>query len=80
MRGAVRTTASVASTLPGMNTNSCSLRFDNARATHSEFGRQPWSGCPTRSIAVTSETIVFMKFDSTVPLLRRGHGIEVRIS
>jgi hypothetical protein len=79
MRGAVRTTASVASTLPKANTNSCPPRFDNARATHSEFGRQPWNGGPTRSMAVTSEIIVFMKFDSTVPLPRRGHGIDVRI-
>jgi hypothetical protein len=78
MRGSVRTTASVASTLLEMNTNSCPLRFDNARATHSKFGRQPWSGCPTPSMAITSEIIVFMKFDSAV--LLQGHGIEVRIN
>ena len=79
MRGSVRTTASVASTLTKVNTNSYPLRFDNARATPSAFGRQPWNDCPTRSIAVTSEIIIFMKFDSTVLLLKRGHGIEVRI-
>jgi hypothetical protein len=79
MRGSVRTTASVASTLLAMNTNSYPLRFDNARATHSAFGRQPWNDCPTRSMAVTSEIIIFTKFDSTVLLSRRGHGIELRI-
>ena len=79
MRGAVRTTASVASTLLAMNTNSYPLRFDNARATQSAFGRQPWNDCPTRSMAVTSEIIIFTKFDSTVLLSRRGHGIELRI-
>jgi hypothetical protein len=79
MRGAVRTTASVASTLPGTNTNSYPLRFDNARATHSTSGRRPWTGCPTRAIAVTSGIIIFTTFDSTVLSSRRGHGIEVRI-
>ena len=76
MRGSVRTTASVASTLTKVNTNSYPLRFDNARATPSAFGRQPWNGCPTRSMAVTSRIIIF---DSTVLLSKRGHGIEVRI-
>jgi hypothetical protein len=79
MRGALRTTASVASTLPGMNTNSYPLRFDNARTTHSKLGRQPRNGYPTRAMAVASEIFIFTKFDSTVLPSKRGHGIEVRI-
>ena len=77
MRGAVRKTASVASTL--LETNSYPLRFDGARATHSEFGHQPRNGYATRSMAVTSGIIVFMKFDSTVLLPRRNRGIGIRI-
>jgi hypothetical protein len=78
MRGAVRTTASVASTLAGMNANSCPLRFDDVRATHLKFGREPQHGCPTRAMAVTSEIIIFTKSDSTVLLIKRGHGTEIR--
>ena len=79
MRGSVRTTASVASTLTKVNTNSYPLGFDNARALHSAFGHQPRDGCPIRSMAVPSGIIIFTKLDSTVLLLKRGHGIEVRI-
>jgi len=70
MRGFVRTTASVASTLTKVNTNSYPLRFDNARATPSAFGRQPRNGCPMRSMAVTSGIIIVTKFDSTVLLFK----------
>jgi hypothetical protein len=76
--GSVQAAASVASTHPGMSTNARPLRF--ARAADSEFGRKPRNGCPTRSMAVTSEINVFMNFDHPVVLPKRGHGIEVRIN
>jgi hypothetical protein len=62
-----------------MRTDARPLHFDNARATCSEFGPRPWNDCPARSMAQTSEIIIYMKFDRTVAPPKRGHGIEVRI-
>jgi hypothetical protein len=77
--GSVRRAASVASTLPRMSTDARPLHFDNAGAARSKFGRRLWNGCPTGSMAPTPKIIVSMKFDRTVGLPKRGHGIEVRI-
>jgi hypothetical protein len=76
--GSIRKAAGVASTFHRMSTDARPPHFDNTRAARSEFGRR-WNGCPTRSMALTSEIIVSMKFDRTVVLPKRCHGIEVRI-